>query len=362
MPVIVYASPKGGAGKSTSAVVLAAQFALKGATVSVIDADPNRPVSQWARRPGRPENMTVLADISEASIIETIEQAARRTTFVVVDLEGTASMTVAYAISRADLVIVPTQGSQLDAFEAAKAVKLIRQQEKAFGRNIPYALLFTRTNAAIRPRTLQHIRDEFKHHNVPSLRTQVARGLDPKQRRLFVIDGAKALRAAIERVFGERVPVQRCRTHKLRNVREHLPPHLQAQVTSAMRAAFRLRPQEGIAKLKQQASWLEREYPDAAGSLREGLEELFTINRLGLSPSLCRALGSTNIIENPKSSARRKTHRVTRWRDGEMVKRWAAAAFLDAEQSFRRILGYRDLWMLKAILNENQVANDEKAA
>jgi putative transposase len=190
----------------------------------------------------------------------------------------------------------------------------------------------------------------------------VARGMDPKQRRLFVIDGSKALRAAIERVFGERVPVQRCRTHKLRNVREHLPRHLQAQVTSAMRAAFRRAPQEGIAKLTQQASWLEREYPDAAGSLREGLEELFTINRLGLSPSLCRALGSTNIIENPNSSARRKTHRVTRWRDGEMVKRWAAAAFLDAEQSFRRILGYRDLWMLKAILNENQVANDQKAA
>jgi putative transposase len=190
----------------------------------------------------------------------------------------------------------------------------------------------------------------------------VARGVDPKQRRLFVIDGSKALRAAIERVFGERVAVQRCRTHKLRNVREHLPRHLQAQVTSAMRAAFRLAPQEGIAKLTQQASWLEREYPDAAGSLREGLEELFTINRLGLSPSLCRALGSTNIIENPNSSARRKTHRVTRWRDGEMVKRWAAAAFLDAEQSFRRILGYRDLWMLKAILNEDQVANDEKAA
>lgn len=190
----------------------------------------------------------------------------------------------------------------------------------------------------------------------------VARGLSPRQRRLFVIDGAKALRAAIERVFGGRVPVQRCRNHKLRNVRDHLPPHLQAQVTSAMRAAFRLEPQEGIAKLKQQASWLEREYPDAAGSLREGLEEMFTINRLGLTPALCRALGSTNIIENPNSTARRKTNRVTRWRDGGMVKRWAAAVFLDAEQSFRRILGYRDLWMLKAILIEDRVANGQKAA
>jgi len=173
MPVIVFASPKGGAGKSTSAVILATELALKGASVTAIDADPNKPVSQWARRSGCPENLTVIADISEASIIETIEDAARRTTFVVVDLEGTASMTVAYAISRADLVIVPTQGSQLDAFEAAKAVKLIRQQEKAFGRSIPYALLFTRTNAAIRPRTLQHIREEFQKHKVPSLRTQM---------------------------------------------------------------------------------------------------------------------------------------------------------------------------------------------
>jgi chromosome partitioning protein len=173
MPVIVFASPKGGAGKSTSAVILATELALKGASVTAIDSDPNKPVSQWARRSGCPENLTVIADISEASIIETIEDAARRTTFVVVDLEGTASMTVAYAISRADLVIVPTQGSQLDAFEAAKAVKLIRQQEKAFGRSIPYALLFTRTNAAIRPRTLQHIREEFQKHKVPSLRTQM---------------------------------------------------------------------------------------------------------------------------------------------------------------------------------------------
>jgi transposase-like protein len=189
----------------------------------------------------------------------------------------------------------------------------------------------------------------------------VARGLSA-QRRLFVIDGSKALRAAIERVFGEKVPVQRCRNHKLRNVHDHLPQHLQGQVQSAMRAAFRLAPDQGIAKLKQQASWLEREYPDAAGSLREGMEELFTVNRLGLSPSLTRALGSTNIIENPNSTARRKTAKVTRWRDGDMVKRWVAAAFLDAEKSFRRILGYRDLWMLKAILNEDQVANRDKAA
>jgi chromosome partitioning protein len=173
MPTIVFASPKGGAGKSTSAVVLATELAQKGASVTVIDADPNRPVSQWAKRPGCPQNLEVLGDTSEATIIDAIEDAAAKTAFVVVDLEGTASMTVAYAISRANLVIIPTQGSQLDAAEAAKAIRLIRQQEKAFVRRIPYAVLFTRTSTAIRPRTFRHIQGEFVQHDVPAFQTQM---------------------------------------------------------------------------------------------------------------------------------------------------------------------------------------------
>jgi chromosome partitioning protein len=173
MPTIVLASPKGGAGKSTSAVILATELARKGVEVTVIDADPNKPVSVWAKRPGRPANLTVQSSVSEDSILEDIERAAQEATFVVVDLEGTASMMVAYAISRADLVLIPTQGSQLDAAEAAKAVKLIRQQERAFHRNIPYAIFFTRTSAAIRPRTLQHIQDEFHRHGVNAFRTHI---------------------------------------------------------------------------------------------------------------------------------------------------------------------------------------------
>jgi chromosome partitioning protein len=173
MPTIVFASPKGGAGKSTSAVVVAAELALREVDVVIIDADPNRPVSSWAKRPGRPDKLSVLSDVTEASIIDEIEAAAARAPFVSVDLEGTASMMVAYAISRADLVIVPTQGSQLDAAEAAKAVRLIRQQERAFGRRIPYAVLLTRTSAAIRPRTLQHIRGEMARNSVPVLETQM---------------------------------------------------------------------------------------------------------------------------------------------------------------------------------------------
>ena len=117
MPTIVFASPKGGAGKSTSAVLLATELAARGASVTVIDADPNKPVSRWAKRPGKPDNLTVLADVTEDSIIDEIERAATRSAFVIVDLEGTASMMVGYAISRADLAIIPTQGSQLDAAE-----------------------------------------------------------------------------------------------------------------------------------------------------------------------------------------------------------------------------------------------------
>lgn len=173
MPTIVFASPKGGAGKSTAAVILATELALKGAAVTVIDADPNKPVSQWAARAGRPDNLRVVADASEASIIDEIDNAAEQTPFVIVDLEGTASMTVAYAISRSDLVIIPTQGSQLDATQAAKAVTLIKQQERAFKKTIPYAILFTRTSSAIRPRTLQHIQAEFRRHGVAAFRTQI---------------------------------------------------------------------------------------------------------------------------------------------------------------------------------------------
>ena len=173
MPTIVFASPKGGAGKSTSAVVLACELARGGAEVVIIDADPNRPVSKWAKLEGRPTNLSVTADATEATIIDEIEAWAARAPFIIVDLEGTASMTVAYAISRADLVVIPVQGSQLDAAEAAKAIKLIRQQEKAFGRQIPHAVLFTRTSTVIRPRLLGHIREELRAANVPIMTAQM---------------------------------------------------------------------------------------------------------------------------------------------------------------------------------------------
>lgn len=194
----------------------------------------------------------------------------------------------------------------------------------------------------------------------------VQRGVGPGRRRLFVIDGSKALRKAIDVVYGKDNPVQRCRKHKVRNVMDHLPEHLKDQVKLTMKAAYRLEPDAGMARLEKQAQWLEKEYPSAAASLREGLEETFTVNCIGLSPSLRRGLCSTNIIESPHSGVRRRTRRVSRWRHGAMVLRWAAAAFLDAEKQFRRIMGYRDLWMLKAYLDESQqaheMASNERAA
>ena len=172
MPTIVFASPKGGAGKSTSAVILATELAGQGATVAVVDADPNKPVSRWANRPGKPITLSVIADVTEDAILE-IDQASLKAAFVVVDLEGTASLMVGYAISRADLVIVPTQGSLLDATEAVKAIRLVRNMEKTAGKTIPTTVLFTRTTAAIRPRSLQAIEAEFAQSGVKVLETQM---------------------------------------------------------------------------------------------------------------------------------------------------------------------------------------------
>ena len=182
----------------------------------------------------------------------------------------------------------------------------------------------------------------------------VARGVDAKEKRLFVIDGAKALRAAINKVFGPQHPVQRCRNHKIRNVCDRLPEEQKDQVKAAMRASYKLEAKEGMARLRQLADWLEQESPAAANSLREGLEECFTINRLGISPSLHRCLATTKVIESPQSGVRMRTRRVCRWRDAAMVERWAAASFLATEKNFRRIIGWKDLWQLEAILGRKR--------
>jgi putative transposase len=191
----------------------------------------------------------------------------------------------------------------------------------------------------------------------------VSRGLRPDRRRLFVIDGSKALRSAIERVFGSRNEVQRCRNHKARNVEGHLPKEQHQQARATLRAAWKLDAMEGVRKLDQYASWLERQWPDAAASIREGLEELFTVSRIGLPPALARCLTTTNIIDSTHSGLRQRTRRVTNWKNGEMALRWSAAAFVETEKNYRRVTGHKHLWMLKAHLDrqDDDVAEMRKA-
>ena len=174
---------------------------------------------------------------------------------------------------------------------------------------------------------------------------------------MFVIDGSKALRCAIDAVYGSENAVQRCRNHKIRNVLGYLPEDQREQVKCAMQAAFLLDADKGIKKLKQLARWLEQEYPSAAGSLLEGLDEMFTINRLGLPKALRRCLGSTNVIESPNSGIRSRTRRVKRWRDHAMVVRWVATSLLDMEKRFRKIMGHQQLWMLDAKLKDLAAAD-----
>ena len=180
----------------------------------------------------------------------------------------------------------------------------------------------------------------------------VARGLDPNRKRLFVIDGSKALRAAINDVFGKTNPVQRCRKHKLTNVKDHLPDSLKDQVKAVLQAAWRMNPEDGKKHIHQQARQLEKLYPSSSASLLEGLDELFTVNAMGLPKALTRCLCTTNIIESPNSGVRMRTRRVCHWQDGQMVLRWATAAFLETETHFQKIGGHQQLWMLKSYLDE----------
>src|SRR5271156_4983854 len=173
MPVITLSSPKGGAGKTTAATLLATELAERGARVTIIDADPNKNVVDWSHLPGLPPNVTVIGDVSEETIVDIIEDAASKTPFVVVDLEGTASLMVSYAISMSDFVVIPLQGSQLDAKQAARQMKLIKAQERIAGRTIPFAVLFTRTNPAIMPKTQRFIEERFSELLVPIMETRL---------------------------------------------------------------------------------------------------------------------------------------------------------------------------------------------
>ena len=186
----------------------------------------------------------------------------------------------------------------------------------------------------------------------------VDRGLNCEAGLLVVLDGSKALRKAINSVFGTHAVVQRCVLHKRRNVTDHLPKE-QRKIIDRRLAKIFAEPDAatGLRKAKLLAKEIELAYPDAAGSLREGLEEMFTVTALGASPTMRRSLSTTNAIESMISIARTTTGHVKNWQDGAMRKRWAAAGMLEAERSFRRIKGHTELpaftTKIRAHVNKN---------
>jgi transposase-like protein len=190
----------------------------------------------------------------------------------------------------------------------------------------------------------------------------VERGLDSQRRYLFVLDGSKALRAAVERVFGERAEVQRCQLHKIRNVVDHLPENCRTDWRQRMRAAYNMTHYDE-AKGALQKLWrqLVDINPSAARSLEEGMEETLTVNRMGVGPLLRGTLASTNPIESCFSTVRHVTRNVKRWQGGDHIARWTAAGLLQAEKGFRRVKGYRELVALSRKLNPTLLSQQEVA-
>jgi putative transposase len=195
------------------------------------------------------------------------------------------------------------------------------------------------------------------------------RGLPTDHSLLFVIDGAKALRKAIRDVFGEAGRVHRCHVHKIRNVLDHLPDEMHASVRRAMNQAYESsRVASARRQLERLAGSLESDHPGAAASLREGLEETLTLQRLGLKVkgALWKTLRSTNPIENLNGGVAQFTRNVRRWRGGSMILRWVGSAILEAEKRFRRVRGYREMPMLiqalRSSVQEKEVRREENVA
>jgi transposase-like protein len=182
----------------------------------------------------------------------------------------------------------------------------------------------------------------------------VARGVRSDRSILFVIDGSKAIVAAIRKAFGRRALIQRCQVHKRRNVEDHLPEAMRDQIGRTMSMAYRCGDVERAKKmLRGLARQLERKHPSAAASLREGLDETLTVMQFKLPAYLERTLATTNPIEFVNGRIRKTTHNVTKWSSGTMAMRWVAAALVEASKTFRKLRGYKGMPILVAALREH---------
>jgi len=172
----------------------------------------------------------------------------------------------------------------------------------------------------------------------------VARGLRFEHGILAVIDGSKALRAAVAKVFGAKALIQRCTLHKRRNVTDYLPVARRKAIDKRLAGIFaNVNAEAGLRDARRLAAQLKRDHPDAAGSLLEGLEEMFTVARLGITGALRRSLTNTNCIESMISTVRVVTGRVKNWSSGDMKKRWIATGMIEAQRSFRRVRGHTQM-------------------
>ncbi|OFW02695.1 MAG: hypothetical protein A3G20_05400 [Acidobacteria bacterium RIFCSPLOWO2_12_FULL_59_11] len=184
----------------------------------------------------------------------------------------------------------------------------------------------------------------------------IERGLDATVPHLWVIDGAKALRRAINEVFGSLALVQRCQEHKRRNILDHLPKELHASVSRALRDAWQSK-DAALARrqLERLARSLANTHPGAGASLREGLEETLTITALGIDGALYKTLRSTNPIENLNGLIVHYTHNVKRWKDGHMLLRWIGSALHEAASGFRSVRGFREMKrLIRALMQRVQ--------
>lgn len=180
----------------------------------------------------------------------------------------------------------------------------------------------------------------------------IDRGLDPAARRLFIIDGSKALSTAIRRAFGRDTPIQRCQVHKARNILERLPKSMHASVRSVLRQAWELDDAAKAEKLlRNLARRLNADWEGVAGSILEGIDEMLTVTRLGVPRELRRSLACTNIIENVMGAVRRVCRNVKHWRSPSMAMRWTAAAMMEAKKGFRRLKAHKQLPALRAALD-----------
>ncbi len=182
------------------------------------------------------------------------------------------------------------------------------------------------------------------------LDSMIERGMDSSLGILFILDGSKAIAKAVKDRFPKAM-IQRCQVHKLRNVLDHLPEGKRRRYSAMIRLAWRLPYEQALARLEEIAKELEVLHPGAAASLREGMAETLTVTKLDLPESLCRSLRSTNIVESSFSRASSKLRRVTNFSSGKNAMNWLATAMTLAEQGFRAVVGYKDIWTLKAALD-----------